>query len=1219
MNYRKIRLLVVAACLPSLTVSGQQAVPESPAIWREVTGVVKNYSGATYLNSSFTRPHMPGLRVTMDGRVGVIVEGGGTEGSTPRFALMMPEKMSQPFLLNPAGSHTMSSTSFKWMDGFSTAHLSRLQYTDGVKGVSHACMWDDSPPTVNASGQDVYDIKLFVTSNTTDAVTGDKRTQFFVTPIRIIVSNPKTTSAAITSITKTGTTLAGPVFSFTAQAFEPMVVGDGRLLVVRVGSPSMPWTDPVTGVLKPAQGCDIVYSYYPTGATADPTQWSNLIPITHAPYDTRINNKFGFAREPFRDTEGNLIPDGEDIGGSYPWMDRHAKNLMIEAGYDRLHYLAGGSWNNSRYPQTGVPEETPIYDVEDGGKHQCLSIIGLWTHGKLVQFDNLNNDMDYAVGAGDTTMGPQSRMVSLFQPGTGPLGTETGWLRLGFGRATKQMPAGENDNGNIIDSLENLFNYRKNFMPISLRDVAWPITNGKQTDELSFDDYLDPDAFIIANMTGLLTFNNSGTNQNYYTHHSGWNGTSFTFSNPVKLQNAATPLATRWVVPKHGLVIGNGRLEPAATGGVHGKGFWMNGNIGLEFNVLAQPQNVRTKDWYIGMFVDCRTADDGVERRLVTFPDGSFISLGGRRQIFYANTSGVIVSKITLPPVSTTSPTSEMDDLLPDTGWAHLAFQVRKNGTEVDFHLNGIIYHRWQDIYASLFQPTVGKLTLGKPAGSSVTGYTGWMDDFKMIAHAVDYETACNHAGGTLIALPAAYTGEWKTKFADRFPVWAHDEITKVLKNSGETSYPRYANFYRYRQDNGVHRGNIPSGTVSVRQSMHFPEGPLFHNAPRPHSVQNKFCLTCHHSAAEPGLDLEAITWDDTFNAADDNRRQPMQPPKRIYGLIPAGLIDTTGLPGSTTSLAAGGKLIDEWMLPAKTAAPAVQTFTLVNATTGEDLVQLTPGLVVDPAKLGTNNFTVRANLDSAQGSVTMQYDTAAINTRPVPPYAVFGTTGNPLQGAVLAVGSHTVKATPSGGSMASVTFTVAGGTTRMIADYRDDFKPVSPLPSWSYSWNASSAITDPSGFIALNWSPSANRYMSNGLVFPDTTSFCSYGSFTSTGGHPGKGSGQGATVDRFAIVGYTVKYAGYYGVNNSYVTQSSALGNGGQLVIYKDINNGTTFTNTFSSTYAPATTLTFDGNVGYLQPGDTIYIGIGPNGTDGNDGFSLDFSIVFKETGNPL
>ncbi|HYF35268.1 MAG TPA: hypothetical protein VD994_08280, partial [Prosthecobacter sp.] len=240
-----IRTSVAAACLSPACLLAQAATPESPAIWREVTGVIKNYSGTTYVNSSFTRPHMPGLRTTMDGRVGVIVEGGGIDGGSPRFALMMPEKMSQPFLLNPAGSHTMSSTTFKWMDGYTSASASRLQYTDGVKGVSHCCIWDDAPPTVNASGQDVYDIKVFVTSNTNaDGVT--PRTQFFVTPIRVIVSNPKTVNAAITSITKTGTTLAGPTYGFNAGAFEPMIVGDGRLLVVRVGSGSMPWNDPVT-------------------------------------------------------------------------------------------------------------------------------------------------------------------------------------------------------------------------------------------------------------------------------------------------------------------------------------------------------------------------------------------------------------------------------------------------------------------------------------------------------------------------------------------------------------------------------------------------------------------------------------------------------------------------------------------------------------------------------------------------------------------------------------------------------------------------------------------------------------------------------------------------------------------------------------------------------------------------------------------------------------
>jgi len=1220
----RLQTLMMAVLLPSVSGLGQQVIPESPAIWREVTGVIKNTSGVP----QFTRPHMPGLRVTSDGRVGVIVEGGGTEGSTPRFALMMPEKMGQPFLLNSsygpnaANSHTMSSTSFKWMDGYASAYASRLQYTDGVKGVSHAALWNDSPPTVNANGQDVYDIKVFVSSNTN--VNDVRRTQFFVTPIRIIVSNPKTPNAVISSITKTGTTLAGPEFPFHAQAFEPVVCGDGRLLIIRVGSNSMPWTNPNTSVVQPAQGCDIVYSYYPTGSTADPTQWTNLIPITFAPSDTRINNKFGFAMAPFRDAEGTLIPPGEDIGASYPWIDRDAKNLFIEAINDTLHYNVSGNWNNSRYPQTAAPEEPASYLGEDGGKHQGVSFLGLWSHGKLVQIDNLNNDMDYAIGLGDSGNGPQQRLVSLFEPNSGPYGNESGWLRLGYGRATSKMPVGENDNGNIIDSLENLLNYRKHFFPLTTRDVVWPLTNGKQTDELAFDDYVDPDAFIVANMNGLLTFNVTGalasSGGNSLVHHSGWNNSTKTFNQPVKLQNAATAPTTKWVTPKHGLVIGNGRLEPAATGGVHGKGFYMNGSIGLEFTVDAQPQSVSSKNWYMGLFVDCRHTDDGVERRLLTFPDGTSVRLIGRRQVVYANSAGVIINRITLPPVITTTPANDLlDDLLPDRGWAHLAFQVRKGGCEVDFHLNGILYHRWQDVYTSLFQLPPGKLTIGKPASVSVTGFEGWVDEFKVFAHAVDYETACNHAGGTLIGLPSAYTGEWKSRFADRYPTWAHEEISKVLANQGETAYPRYANYYHYMMDHGAHRNNLPAGTVSLRTSIHFPEGPLFHNAPRPDSVSNQFCLSCHHDAGQGGLDLAALELDDMLLAREDSRRQPMQPPRRIHGRIPAGLIDTTNQPASLTDLPAGGKLIDEWMLPSYAGPAVTQSFTVVDATTGRDLMPLTNGAVIDPARLGSTNLTIRANLNTAQGSVTLQYDSNTPNVRPVPPYAVFGTAGNPLQGATLSPGAHTIKATPTGGSQVTVNFTVAGNTTRVIADYRDDFKPVSGLPGWSYLWNANSAISDPTGYRLMPWSPTANRYMYDGLAFPNSTTYCAYGSCTSTGGHPARGSGQGASVDRFAIVGYTVKLAGYYGISSSYVTIGNALSNGGQLVVYTDTNDGATFANKHSSTFAPAVSHPFNGNVGYLQPGDTIYVGIGPNGNDAYDGFTLDFSIVFKETGNPL
>ena len=1223
-------LLALCAVSPSF-LPAQPAVPESPAIWREVTGVIDpdGIAGTTY-QPQFTRPHLPGYRTTNDGRISTAVEGSGPDGGTPRFALMIPEKMTQPFLLNPAGAYTVLSptvTRINVTNTYGNPSLGSKNYTDGVLGVSHTCLWDPGSNPQSVAGEDVYNIKVMVTAN--QGTSPNNRTQFFVTPIKITVSNPKTTSASIRLIEKTGPSVAGPLFTgWNGSAFEPVVCGDGHLLIVRVGSGNLVWTNPNTGVVQPAQSCDIVYSYYPSGNAADPTQWTNLIPISFAPSDTRINTLFGFAMAPFRDPEGTLITPGKDIGGSYPWIDRDAKNLFFETVFDKLHYLGtDGTYNHARYPQTGAPEDTPDYTQgEDGGKHQGISFTGLWSHGKVVMIDNLLNAVDYAVGQGDTNAagstatGPQQRMVSLYQPNSGPLGTETGNLRMGYGRATKRMPAGENDNGDIIDSIENVFNYRQFALPIGLRDVTWPMTDSAQADELAFDDYLDPDGFIIANMEGLLTLPAGGGN---FKHWSGWNTSTNAFDQPVKLQNAATSTTDRWIVPKNGLVIGNGRLEPAATGGVHGKGFSMDGAIGLEFTVDAQPAgvNVADHDWYIGIFVDCRFANDTTERRLLTFPDGSKIALYGRSQVLYKDASNAIINRISIPVPNTTAPTSPMDDLLPDTGWAHFAFQVRQQGTNVTFHLNGLPYNRWDDPFSSIFQMIPGKLTVGKPAAEAITAFAGWVDDFKVIAHSVDYETACNHANGTLIGLNSGYTGAWKTKFADRYPAWSHNEITSRLKNNGETSYTQYACFYDYKNDNGAHRFSIPSGTTSIRQSIHFPEGPLFHNRPRPDVANNAFCLSCHHTTGKGGLDLAALDLDTSWNASADPRRQPMQPPQKIYGHIPPALIDSTGLPTAATDTVASGAAIDQWLLPSFGGTTALQTFTVVDATTHEDLMTLTANAVVDPARLGTTNLTIRANLNYAQGSATLQLDGAATNTKTKPPYTAFGTDANPWVGQVLTPGAHTIKCTPQLGSLASVAFTVAGGATRVVADYRDDFRSHSPINGWNYLWNALGPITSAANYRSLNWCPTINRYGVNGFpVSPDNSStLFPYGNLNASGGHPGRGSAQGATYDRFPIAAYTVKLAGYYGISSSFVTVTTAASNGGQLMIFTESANGATFTQKFSQTFPAVTPFVFDQNVGQLQPGDTIYVAVGPNTTDGSDSFQLDFSIVFKETGNPL
>jgi hypothetical protein len=92
-----------------------------------------------------------------------------------------------------------------------------------------------------------------------------------------------------------------------------------------------------------------------------------------------------------------------------------------------------------------------------------------------------------------------------------------------------------------------------------------------------------------------------------------------------------------------------------------------------------------------------------------------------------------------------------------------------------------------------------------------------------------------------------------------------------------------------------------------------------------------------------------------------------------------------------------------------------------------------------------------------------------------------------------------------------------------------------------------------------------------------------------------------------------------YYGVGSGTVTIPSAASNGGRVIIYVETNNGATFTQKLSTGFPSVTQFPFSTNVGLLQPGDTIYVGFGPNGNYANDAFTHDFEIVFKETGNPL
>jgi hypothetical protein len=368
----------------------------------------------------------------------------------------------------------------------------------------------------------------------------------------------------------------------------------------------------------------------------------------------------------------------------------------------------------------------------------------------------------------------------------------------------------------------------------------------------------------------------------------------------IHVQNAATSL--RWNVPSYGRVeAGTARVEPVALGGITGRGFWLSGENEIRYTVGAQPRPVGESDWYVGVFLDPRY-DDQETRVVAKFPDGSVIRLVGRDRVEYV-TGGRVVHVVALPQ---------------DEGWMHLGWTLRDGNREVTLLHDGFALDRFQSD-VPLFELLEGDLVIGqaRPDRAGYRGFRGWIDELKVFAYAPNPEVACNHANGTLVELEGDTSAHPSLAAADRYPSWGHDDVAAA---AGHEPGARFACFHDYTRDYGAHLGNIPVGAVSVREAITFPEGPIRAGAPRPDSSGNVFCHTCHHAEGRGGLALHALDYEASVNAEDDYRRQPLQPPRRVFGNIPAGWIPKGPGPGSpeaATQAPPEGLLIDLWLLPA--------------------------------------------------------------------------------------------------------------------------------------------------------------------------------------------------------------------------------------------------------------------------------------------------------------
>ena len=848
---------------------------------------------------------VPALRTSADGRVALDVR--RFDGDVG-FFLLKPEALTSSFLFGQPGAASI-------VDAASPYLVSPSAFFDKSLGGSlkHHTICDrtsqwaagqvPTTPTGDNFGGDRYDLTIISSVAMTPEII-----RLWSTEITVEVANAKTANAYISNI-ETNPPTMGPEFGF-YDFVEPMITSDGRLLVARIGNTPYVWTNPNTQ--QPLdQVTDIVYSVYSEDRDpCDVNGWTNFHPISHAPYDPQMIPRYGIAKYPFRDSTGALIPDGVDIRGTYPWIDRKGANLFFEAVGTTLYYDDNGTIRE-RYPSRCV-DSYQCYAPQDIGEikntesiaiaTRGISFVGLWSRGKMVLLDAVFNNIDYGLGRS----GAEHRMLQLYKPLTDASVQHDGWVRAGTGRDNGfddgSAPALSTSNTAVIDSLENLFNYRGNMAPLTVRDVVWLVNTGKASAEVAFDDYLDPNGFIVADMSAALTFESGRARLMY---HDGFDqptkNTGHGFTLTPRIQNAATATLDTWRVPSHGRVNGNVRIEPVALGGIEGKGLWLDGDIedGLTFDIYEQPQDPLATPWYVGIFLDPRFGDrdQSVDRTLFRFPDNSRIILRGRSRIAYVDSWGNVTHTIDLPLSS-----------LATHAFTHLAFITRAAGTEVDFLLNGYRYDSYSG--SPLFRMIRGHFHVGAVPNQRL-GVRGWIDELRVLARDPGLEVACNLARGTLIELNASSDPDWYN-WAGRFPKASHQNVAQAL---GATGNSRYVCFHDYEQPLRANLGNLPTSTVSIRDELLFPEGPLVHNQPRPDSSTNTFCRSCH-VRGQP-IQLAPIS---LFPAPsgqtmhNDPRRQPMQPPRLIFGHIPAGFLD--GKPTQPTNAPMEGFNFDKWFYP---------------------------------------------------------------------------------------------------------------------------------------------------------------------------------------------------------------------------------------------------------------------------------------------------------------
>jgi hypothetical protein len=853
--------------LSATTTSAQSALkssPELPSIMRDVA--VHRDDGKAVTPTIRNK-----VSTSNDGRLAI---------AGNKIVLHSPEKLGAHFW-QQSGGEPLDGGSFEfdasWLHGGGVDHQAGgPALCDGTRQFN---LVDKRNQPYACDADDCYD--LTVITPVFRGAGQARRMRLWGLGITVRVASPKTAAARIKSITKRSEPVGGIEFAV-RDFFEPNVTGDGKLLVGRVGG----------SLLDGEERINIVYAMQTGDTTCDVNGWTELKAITRAYEDPPVRDRYGFARTPFRDTEGNVIPAGQDLRATYPWLDREGRNLFVKTGARPLYYEAADGVATSSFPArcvTGVacdPTAAHGLTEEVPQAPNGVAVLGQWTHGRMVLLDGRVNHADFGLGIKDKF----HREVKLYA-GAG------GWVRVGSGRKLDDLGDVGGNTGHI-QSPEQLFNFRASMRPRTPRDVVWLLSTQLTTEEIVFDDWVDPHALIVSDMMPSWKHNDAGqaVYRDGFADGAGFDGTA-----ELHLQNAATAPESVLKTPAFGRLEGPARAEPVALGGIFGRGFWLTGDNRVKYRIPTQDRTL-ADTWFTSIFVDARVPDDNLDRRLLTFSDDTGLVMVGRKKLSIRDSAGAELMPVELPASLQFG----------DRGYHHIA--LRKVGTKLEVLFDGLVIDS-KDVGGALGFPGGEKkhFVVGKRAGEDMPGVRGWIDELRVFNEAVGDELACNHARGSIVGL----TGDAPTALvnvAKLYPRRTHNAISDALPADKKQSKYLCMHDYSRETTKFSFESDVPSGAVWLRAALITPR-PLRYDAPRPDDTGNAFCLTCHVVGQTPSLSVDALALDPDTSMQDDRRRQPMQAPRRMFGWLPKDFI-APGLPASTKKAPSKGLSLDELLFP---------------------------------------------------------------------------------------------------------------------------------------------------------------------------------------------------------------------------------------------------------------------------------------------------------------